>query len=132
MSTQKIGIEAARPILGDLADQANEDGQVTILTRTGKPVAAITPLAGAMSTPAYTDRLFTQPQEHTLYPRPEHRYECCQCAASGYHYPATGEVFAYHTCVKRSGHIWVYEDTMQTEGTGDRVFETTETTGEQS
>ena len=76
---------------------------------------------------AYIDRLFTKPQEHTLYPRPEHRYDCSYCAASGYHYPATGEVFAYHTCVRRSGHVWVYEGTVQAEGTGDRVF-TTETT----
>ena len=44
MSTQQIGIEAARAILGDLADQAHEDGTVTVLTRTGKPVAAITPI----------------------------------------------------------------------------------------
>ena len=66
-----------------------------------------------MTAPSYTDRLFTQPQEHTLYPRPEHVYDCSWCAASGYHYPATGEVFAYHTCVKRSGHVWVIEGTMQ-------------------
>ncbi len=45
MSTQKIGIEAARPILGDLADQADRDGKTTILTRNGIPVAAVAPLA---------------------------------------------------------------------------------------
>jgi hypothetical protein len=45
MSTQKIGIEAARPILGDLADQADRDGKVTILTRTGVSVAAVVPLS---------------------------------------------------------------------------------------
>ena len=44
MSTQKIGIEAARAILGDLADQADLDGKVTILTRREKAVAAIAPL----------------------------------------------------------------------------------------
>ena len=44
MSTQKIGIEAARPILGDLADQASKDGLVTVLARNGISIAAIVPL----------------------------------------------------------------------------------------
>ena len=44
MSTQKLGIEAARPVLGDLADQASKDGLVTVLARNGVSVAAIVPL----------------------------------------------------------------------------------------
>jgi hypothetical protein len=81
-----------------------------------------------MTAPPYTDRLFTQPQEHYLFPRPEHVYECCECGAFGYHYPATGEVFAYSECITSdrvtpgSGHVWVCEGTVQTQGTGRRVF----------
>ena len=90
-----------------------------------------------MTSATYADRLFTKPQEHTLYPRPERRYECCECGASGYHYPDQGEVYAYHACITfdrvtpGSRHVWVYEDTMQTQGTGDRVF-AAETTGKPS
>jgi len=74
-----------------------------------------------MTSPSYTDRLFTQRGEHMLYPRPEDLYECSFCAALGYRY-VTGEVFAYHTCVRRPGHVWVVEGTRQAEGTGRRVF----------
>ena len=81
------------------------------------------------TTPAYTDRLFTKPQEHTLYPLPQRRYECSECGAAGYHYPATGEVLSYHACIRScrvtpgSQHVWVYEGTVATQGTGIRVFE---------
>lgn len=81
-----------------------------------------------MSGTTYTDRLYAKPQEHTLYPRPQHRYECCECGAAGYHYPDKGEIWTYHACIQRdrvnpgSRHVWVYEDTITTQGTGDRVF----------
>ena len=77
----------------------------------------------------YTEHRYTQPDEHTLYPRPEHRCECSECGVSGYHYPGKGEVWSYHACIQfdrvtpGDQHVWVYEDTMQTQGTGKRVFD---------
>jgi hypothetical protein len=59
----------------------------------------------------YTDRLFTVPGEHTLGAQADHIYECLHCAALGYHHEISGEVFAYHTCARRSGHIWAYMGT---------------------
>ena len=72
-----------------------------------------------MTFPAtYIDRLFTLPGEHAAGAQAEHTYECSFCAALGYHYPVSGDVFAYQTCTRRSGHVWVLEGTKQSEGTG--------------
>lgn len=42
---QHVPIERARKILGELADAARHHGTSTVLTRHGKPVARIVPLA---------------------------------------------------------------------------------------
>jgi hypothetical protein len=44
MSMRRMGIEEARPKLGDLATEAAVDGTVTILLSHRKPIAAIVPL----------------------------------------------------------------------------------------
>lgn len=44
MSTNEIGIEEGRKRFGDLVIAAEKTGQVTIVTRYGKPAAAITPV----------------------------------------------------------------------------------------
>jgi antitoxin (DNA-binding transcriptional repressor) of toxin-antitoxin stability system len=59
MSKKEVGVEQARKILGDLADAAYHHGEITILTRYGRPYAAIVPTdlipeEQTMSTTAYT------------------------------------------------------------------------------
>ena len=44
MEERKIGLDKARPILGDLADGAARRGEITILTSHGHPLARIVPL----------------------------------------------------------------------------------------
>ena len=44
---RSIGIEEARAKLGDLVDLARISGTTTLITRHGRPVAAITPLPAA-------------------------------------------------------------------------------------
>src|SRR5580692_520484 len=87
-----------------------------------------------MSEAAYTEHRYTKPQEHTLYPKPAQVFECSECGTSGYYYPegsgrlAGPEVWAYRQCIRTgrvhtgNQHVWVYEDTVQTQGTGDYAF----------
>jgi antitoxin (DNA-binding transcriptional repressor) of toxin-antitoxin stability system len=45
MSSKEVGIEQARKTLGDLADAAHHRGEVTYLTKYGRPYAAIVPVS---------------------------------------------------------------------------------------
>ncbi|MCW2901751.1 MAG: hypothetical protein JWO67_4016 [Streptosporangiaceae bacterium] len=44
MSSEEMGIEPARKVLGPIADRARYAGQVTYLTRNGRRIAAVVPL----------------------------------------------------------------------------------------
>ncbi|MEU9014230.1 type II toxin-antitoxin system prevent-host-death family antitoxin [Streptomyces sp. NPDC048479] len=44
-----VGIEEARRTLGDIADRAHNDGQITYLTRHGRPLAAVIPVGSRSS-----------------------------------------------------------------------------------
>jgi len=79
----------------------------------------------------YTEHRYTQPQEHTLYPKPTQVFECTECGIMGYFYPDADsgpEVWSYHKCIwtdrvhTGNQHVWVLEDTKQTQGTGDYAF----------
>ncbi|RSS43844.1 hypothetical protein [Streptomyces sp. WAC08241] len=48
-SHQEVGIETARPQLGDLANQAHYGGTISYLTRNGRRVAAIVPVGSQAS-----------------------------------------------------------------------------------
>jgi prevent-host-death family protein len=51
MEPRELGIREARAQLGYLADAAALDGTVTIITRNGRPFAAIMPLAMVVPDP---------------------------------------------------------------------------------
>lgn len=53
MSSKEIGIEQARKVLGDLANEVRYTGADIILTRKGKPIARIAPLEGTVNTYTY-------------------------------------------------------------------------------
>ena len=44
MSENEYGIDKARPILGDLANDARDHGRITYLTHYGRRIAAIVPI----------------------------------------------------------------------------------------
>lgn len=44
MTTQEIGLREARAEIGDIANRAYISGEVTYLTRNGRPIAAVAPV----------------------------------------------------------------------------------------
>ena len=63
MAEREVGIDRARPKLGELAADAATEGTVTILTLRGHPLARIVPLEGASGrTPSDAARRFTEQQ----------------------------------------------------------------------